>query len=313
MEKKIIVLMATYNGEKYIEEQIESILNQTYKNIDIYIRDDGSTDKTMIIIEKYIKKYKNIFFIKDNYTSHGSSNNFLNIIKYIKNNKIKYDYCMFSDQDDFWLNSKVEKSVNEIMKYNNEKPVLVHSDLFVVDSNLNLIDKSFMSYRSLKYDECSFNKLLIQNNVTGCTMIMNKRLIDLIPNNENENKIAMHDWWITLIAAVFGEIHYLNESTIKYRQHSNNVIGATKVKSFRFILNRLFHKNYIRESLNKAIFQAIEFKKIYYSEMSKKEQKLINEFILLREENKLKKIYKIMKYKFLKQGIIQIIGEIIFI
>ena len=315
--EKIAILLATYNGEHYIKEQIDSILNQTNKNFDLYIRDDNSVDKTKEIIKEYMKLHKNIFLI-ENYNfieNHGASNNFLNLISFLKT-KQSYKYYMFSDQDDVWNENKIEKTLKEMKnteRVNGDIPILVHTDLMVVNQKLEILDDSFFNYRCLNSSINKINRLIIQNNVTGCTMMINRLLFDKIPVNKNTIKIAMHDWWITLIACSFGKISFLNESTIKYRQHEKNVVGATKVKSFKFIFNRLFKKNYVKETLNKAIIQAEEFYNVYNKELKTEDKEIILKFISLKSEKKIKKIYIIFKYNYFKQGLIQKIGQILFI
>ena len=135
----IDILMATYNGGKYISEQINSILNQTYKEWTLYIRDDGSKDNTVDIIDDYCKKYPGkIIRIKDDKLGLGAKLNFSELMKYSKSN-----YCMFADQDDVWLNTKIEDTMNKMIEAENihgkETPILVHTDLKVVDGNLNII------------------------------------------------------------------------------------------------------------------------------------------------------------------------------
>ena len=307
----IAILMATYNGEKYLTEQIDSIISQTYTDWKLYFRDDSSNDKTVNIINEYCNKYPDkLFLIKDNLECKSASKNFIQMLNYIAKLE-KFDYFMFSDQDDVWKEDKIEKTLAVIEQENNEIPILVHTDLEVVDSELNTLSKSFIKYRNLDSDKKDLSHLLIQNNVTGCTMMFNKKLIEKI--NSNSNCIAMHDWWLTLIATTFGKIKFLNESTIYYRQHSNNVVGATKATSLSFVINRLLHSNHVKKTLNMSIEQAIVFYNEYKNCITKQQREILERFILLKNSNKLKKIYIVIKNNFLKQGLIQIIGELMYI
>lgn len=307
----IAILMATYNGEKYLTEQIDSIINQTCKDWKLYFRDDGSNDRTVDIINKYCEEYPDkLFLIKDNLECKSASKNFIQMLNYISGFE-EFDYFMFSDQDDVWKEDKIEKTLTIIEQENNEVPILVHTDLEVVDSELKTLSKSFITYRNLDVNKKDLSHLLIQNNVTGCTMMFNRKLLEKI--NSNSNCIAMHDWWLTLIAATFGKIKFLNESTIYYRQHSNNVVGATKATSLSFIINRLFHSNHVKKTLNMSIEQAIVFYNEYKNDITKQQRAILEKFILIKNSNKLKKIYIIIKNNFLKQGLIQIIGELIYI
>lgn len=308
------ILMATYNGEKYINEQITSLINQSYTDWILYIRDDGSTDKTKEIEEKYSKLYPNKIKIvqKENSVS-GSKYNFWELCKFVSNTDCKY--IMFCDQDDVWNNDKIEKTINLMKQSETETPnipVLVHTDLEVVDKDLNILNNSFIKYMSLNPKYKTIEKLLIQNNVTGCTMMINRLLLEKALLTSNIDNIIMHDWWIALIASVFGRIVFLDSATIKYRQHKDNVIGAKKTNSLKYIISRIFSKDTINDKLKSAIEQSKLFVNFYDNNLNGKTSALINTFSNIAKFNKIKRIYTIIKYGFWKQGIIRVIGEIVF-
>ena len=308
----VAIVMATYNGEKYLKEQIESILNQTYKDFVLYIRDDNSTDSTNKIINEYTEKYPNkIIQVKDDKVARGACKNFMYLLEYVYSLN-KHDIYMFSDQDDFWLENKVEITVNRYNEVSNkEQPILIHTDLNVVDSKLELINKSFLKYSNLDSDCKEFNKYLIQNNVTGCTTLVNQKLVDMV--NFKINDLCMHDWYFALLASAFGQVIFINKSTINYRQHGNNVLGAKKVKGICGIYNKLIKNNTIKKDLSRVFKQAESFKENHYQELNEKNKKIIDDFCKIKDSNKIKKIIIINKNKFYKQGIIRKIGEIIFI
>lgn len=313
--KKVAILMATYNGEKYLKEQIESILNQTYKEFVLYIRDDDSTDATNQVISEYTEKYpEKIVQVIDNKIARGACNNFMYLLKYVHNLN-KYDLFMFSDQDDFWLEDKVELTINEYNKVENkEQPILVHTDLNVVDSQLNIMDESFLKYSNLNGNSNGFNNYLVQNNVTGCTTFINKRLVDLV-KFDIEN-IRMHDWYFALLASAFGQVIFVNKSTIKYRQHGGNVLGAKKVGGVKEIYRKIienFRNTTIKKDLNELFLQGESFKNVYYNLLDDNKKKIIDDFCKIKYVNKFKKIRLIIKNKFYKQGKTRIIGEFIFI
>jgi len=315
MYKSIAILMATYNGEKYLKEQIDSILNQTYQDFVLYIRDDNSVDSTKKIIEDYKRLYpEKIVEVKDEKIARGACKNFMNLLEYVYNLK-RHDLFMFADQDDFWLKNKVEITVKEYNKISNtEQPILVHTDLNVVDSDLNLISKSFINYSSLNSNCKEFNKYLIQNNVTGCTMLINEKLVELV-KFDIEN-IRMHDWYFALIASAFGKVIFINSSTIQYRQHDNNVLGAKKSNEIKEIYLKIksnFKNKTIKRDLKELFKQANSFKKEHYELLDENKQKILNEFCKIEDAKKLKKIKIIIKNKFYKQSFIKKIGELIFI
>ena len=219
--EKVDILLATYNGEKYLREQIDSILNQSYKDFRLLISDDCSNDLTRSILEEYKNKDSRIevFFQENNL---GVVKNFEFLL-----GKVEAKYYMFSDQDDIWKENKIEKSLSKI----EEGFDLVYSDLEVVDENLNVIYESYWKLKGI-YDKIkkynNFNSLYLNNFVTGCTMISRKELINKFLPLPNTSKYVLHDYWISLILSQDGRISYIEEPLIKYRQHKNNKVGSKK-------------------------------------------------------------------------------------
>lgn len=224
MEGQIDILLATYNGEKYLREQIDSILNQTYKNIRLIVSDDCSKDGTRKILEEYKNKDERI---KVYYQEKN-----LGVVKNIEFllGKVESPYYMLADQDDYWLPEKAEKSL-ETLKNNNAD--LVFGDLEVVDENLNTMYESFNDYMLLsrkinKYID-SYKVNYLYNCVTGCTVLSKKETIEKILPLPTNSKYLIHDHWIGLMASLNGKLAYMPEKYIKYRQHGNNQVGTEKV------------------------------------------------------------------------------------
>lgn len=310
---KIAIMMATYNGENYIKEQLDSILSQTNRDWTLFIHDDKSSDQTPRILAEYAKKHPEIEVITDSSVVGGSSErNFSAIHKWVTEH-YDFDYFMFADQDDFWYDTKVENSLKtlENVPDHEAKPVLVHTDLEIVDEGLNTLGQSFFAYRALDASVKDLSHLLIQNNITGCTMFWNKALNDKLTLDSEH--VAMHDWWISLVAASFGEIVVLKEPTIKYRQHGNNVVGATKVNTIGFIVKRLMGSAHVKETLALSFEQAKAFYAVYANQLDASAKATLERFIAIPQKNKLSRIYQVSKYGFLKQGKVQIVGELLFI
>lgn len=313
-DNTVAICMATYNGATYVKEQIESIEQQSYKNWVLFIRDDNSTDDTVSIIKEKAKKNPGkIILIEDDSIQGGSSKkNFAGILKWVSCN-YDFNYFMFSDQDDYWLPYKVEMAINKVKVieeiYNG--PILIHTDLKVVDKDLNVIGESFIKYRALDPNVKDINHLLIQNNVTGCTMCWNKRLNDIL--DISDDSVAMHDWWMALVATCFGKIEFIKEPTIQYRQHGRNVVGATRVNTLAFIFKRLFGNAHVKETLHMSVRQAEAFLNYYEKDLTHKQILEIRRFSELYKHNKISRMFIVLKNGYLKQGLVQIVGELMFI
>ena len=266
MNAKVLVLISTYNGEKYIEEQLDSLLMQTYKEIDILIRDDGSTDRTINLIEGYIDKNKEkITLIKGK--NIGVVNSFFNLIDYAKN---EYFYFAFCDQDDYWEKNKIEEAVKKLNESDNKLPLMYCSNKKIVDSNLKLI-RPFEK----KIIIPNFGNAMVENVATGCTILINSKLLDILKKERNTSKVIMHDWWIYLIATAFGRVIFDNNSYILYRQHENNVVGNSN-------WGKRIRNHIILRNENKLREQLIEFKKVYELLLTKENKMKLDNFLLIR-------------------------------
>lgn len=224
MEEQIDVLLATYNGEKYVEQQIESILNQTYKNIRLLISDDCSNDNTVNILKEYEKKDSRIkLYIQSQ--NLGVVKNIEFLLKNVEN-----ELYMLSDQDDVWLPEKIEMSIKTLRESNAD---LVFGDLEVVDENLKTIYPSFGDFmllnRKISKYIGSYKVNYLYNCVTGCTILSKKEFIEKILPLPKKSKYLLHDHWIGLIVAINGKLVYMPEKYIKYRQHGNNEVGTNKI------------------------------------------------------------------------------------
>jgi glycosyltransferase involved in cell wall biosynthesis len=213
---KVQVLLSTYNGEAYIKAQLDSILNQSYSNISILIRDDGSHDNTREILKEYKNNHAKIeYYEGDNI---GVVNSFFNLINNADKNASFY---ALADQDDIWLKDKILIAINKINDINLDLPLLYCSDFTLVNKELQILKNQIPKIKVTP----SFGNALVENKATGCTCVFNKKLINILQGKQPEYLI-MHDWWIYLVANCFGNVLFDNESNILYRQHGNNAVGA---------------------------------------------------------------------------------------
>jgi len=288
--EKIAILLATYNGEAYISEQIESILSQTCEDWVLYIHDDGSKDNTMEIIRHYEQKYPEKIVILDAPSTGGAKTNFLYLFQ-----QIEAPFYMCCDQDDIWLPEKIEvtkKEMENLARGDEDKPCLVFTELRVVDGELNTIAERMSDYQGLDCKKLNFNRALIQNVVTGCTMMVNRVLRDEMNKIEDYDNVLMHDWWALLVATRFGKVAFVETATILYRQHGNNGVGASHATSFLYKLKRMLQGEEIKQSLVNTRNQARAFAGLY----SEPADALAYKYARLGELGKIKRLKFYDKY-----------------
>jgi glycosyltransferase involved in cell wall biosynthesis len=292
-----LVLIACYQGERFLPAQLDSLLNQTFKDFRILARDDGSTDRTKAILEEYSLRYPEKITVLPSGARLGVVGNFNALLE-----QANSDIIFFCDQDDIWEDNKVELTLKA---FRTKTPLLVHTDLQLVDENAISMHRSFWEYSQIDpLEGNNFNRVLVQNHVTGCTMAINKPLRDLaypIPKDA-----IMHDWWISLIASSCGEILALSEKTIRYRQHSSNTLGARTInwidglkKLFLFLKTPEINTEaaLLRQSQATALHE--RFKKI----MSPCKLKTLELFLKAPDMTILKRKWVYLLHKFSRQGL----------
>lgn len=262
---KVLVLMSTYNGDKYINQQIDSILNQVGVDVDLLIRDDGSTDSTKDIINTYCEKDKRVkAYTGNNLKSAGS---FFDLVKHADG----ADYYAFSDQDDVWDKNKLSRAVKILSKKDNSIPLLYYCNMRVVDENLNFIR---MMHTNRKCTDYRYS-VLVEYYAAGCTMVFNTAALELCKDNLPKGKI-MHDTWMEILCQFFGKVYYDPKAFISYRQHSNNVIGVPTSKRQETIrsFKRLFDKGkQPRYEYANVIYNNI------FNKLNKNDQKKVEEIV----------------------------------
>lgn len=304
----VSIVMATYNGEKYLEDQIDSILSSTYKDYELYIVDDGSQDATMEILGRYEKKYPDKVHIQQNKSNLGVTLNFLNAII-----KTSSDYIMLCDQDDVWKKDKIAKTLKKTRQmeaqFGKDLPIAVFTDANVVDSNLKLIDESFFKSGRLNPSLIDLPHLLMENKLIGCTVMINQALRKALQSYTLPKRARFHDGWIGLIAASMGKIGFINEPTLLYRQHEANVVGNRNFLSY--ILSRVGNIKGQKNALRSLYIQAEEFASLYHDIIDSSKLEIILRFSKLDQEGFVNKRITIMRCGYLKTGFIRNVGLMI--
>lgn len=280
MDSLVYILLASYNGEKYIEKQLDSIISQTYTNWRLLIRDDGSNDNTISIIEKYIAKDDRIILIDkiDSNKGNGSCQNFHNLLKAATLNDASL--IMFCDQDDYWFTNKIEFMLTKMIGTSSD---MIYSDFLFSDEKLNELPAEIQKSKS-PFIFPFFKSLIVQNQVYGCTMMINgelaKKSLPIPEIAEN------HDYWITLVAAgTNAKIYHLKEALMLYRQHDNNVTGSFKD---HYIIPRIKRLLFSFENLKKIELKKILMLRKLYEQLNN-ELALNNKKLLAGYLNSLKK------------------------
>lgn len=306
-ETKLDILLATYNGGPYLDAQIDSLVAQSCRDWTLMVHDDGSTDDTVAIVKRYEEACPGrIVLLEDNASFRSASLNFGYLLE-----KSDASYIMFCDQDDVWYPEKIEKTMARMLEMEQTYPglpLLVHTDLEVTDEDLHTIDDSFWHYGNLdpRYD--ALPRLLMQNFITGCTMMINRKLMEkALPIPENA---IMHDWWLGLVASRFGKIGYLPEATVAYRQHAKNDTGAQRFGVVEVLERtlRYFDASKLRRQLARNRRQAGEFLDRFEAELLPEERQMLAAFSDLERLPFRQRRCVLLQYGLLKQGWIRNAG-----
>ncbi|QPF26016.1 Putative glycosyltransferase EpsE [Klebsiella pasteurii] len=302
--KKIQVLLATYNGEKYIVDQINSVLINFERmpsyECEILISDDASTDRTIDIVLEHFHWCDKIKILSSE-RKGGVKNNFSYLIA-----SADADIIFFCDQDDFWLPNKIATFENCFFDEEGKNrftniPVLVHSDLCVVDKDLIPVHISMFKYQKLNPNP-TFPNLVVSNSVTGCVTAINRSLLSLLKKSSVADSI-MHDWYIGLIATALGKTIFIPKSFILYRQHGNNQVGAKKI-----VLTSVFNfKRFsnVLDSINATKKQASLFLDDFSDILDDSHKKILNEYVNSFEKSWTSRLRLFLKGDVVKYGAIR--------
>ena len=291
-KKKVVVLLSTYNGEQYVEEQIDSILNQnTSHQVDLIIRDDGSQDQTLQILKNYETSYPSRVkvFYEDNI---GYIRSFFELIKKAGG----YDYYALSDQDDIWLEDKLDIAVKMCEECEYDGPLLYGSSSFLVNGNLEIFGETQKQLR-----EMNFYNVMIQNFLPGHAQVFNDKLCKILKQDIDYSKIYVHDFWITYMATLYGKVIFDNNSHTLYRQHGENSIGFGK-NTIEWFSERL--KRIKKSDSKKIAAQMHFFYENYHSLLKKEEEEELIKFIK-EQKNFLRRMRYVFTTKMYRQKTVE--------
>lgn len=264
------ILLSTYNGATYLKPLMDSLLQQDYPQVSILVRDDGSSDNTVHLLQEYATNENNIQVVFGK--NIGFVQSFLHLIELASSNA---DYLALCDQDDVWRSNKISQAIEYLQQYPQEIPVLYGSRAVLVDENLKML-----GYTDIPQKKLSFQNALVECTLLGCTSLFNQATRQLLLGKFPRYAYG-HDWWIYLVVSAFGIVLYDCEPKIIYRQHDKNVFGIsstildkTKMKIYRFLTQG-------KQQL--VVKQAEEFRRIYESLLSDKYRKTLEDFLESRK------------------------------
>lgn len=294
------ILMAVYNGGPYLSAQIESVLAQTFEDWELLISDDGSSDESLEVIRDFSSKDRRVRLVLDGKRYGGAKKHFMALLR-----EADAPYVMACDQDDVWDADKVDVTLKEMRsREQGEKPLLVCTDLRVVDQDLNELSPSFLTYSGMDAGKLTFGYFLASCLVTGCTMMVNKSLLRLLQVPCDEDELVMHDWWASLVAAAFGEVVHLDRATISYRQHGTNSVGAQRFS----VAGAFAALDQKRDTERAAMRQAAELKRVFGGRLNDAQLKMLDAFLAIEKANPIAKVGLMSKADIWRNGFMRNAG-----
>ncbi len=310
MEKpKVTVLLAAYKGSRYVGAQIDSILAQDTDDWQLILSDDG--EETVPVLEAYAKAHPDrIRHIRSGERFGSAQKHFMYLLTHYG---LETDYVMFCDQDDVWHPDKIRVTLEfmEAEETDPALPVLVHTDLKVVDEELEEMAPSFLRFSKMDGSRLAFHELLVQNVVTGCTVMINHSLAVLAARAGDVPQMMMHDWWMALIAAAFGKAAFLPTATMDYRQHKSNQVGAKDAGSLRYLLSRL-NGSYVLDMRDGTLVQAGAFLKLYGERMTEEQKNDCRAMLGLASHGKIWRLRALTRHRLWKNTLPRRLGQVIY-
>lgn len=306
---EVTILLAAYNGSGYISQQIDSILRQSFQAFRLILSDDGSTDDTPELLEGYARRHPDkITHYRSGLRFGCAQTHFMHLLGQFHDTP----YLMFCDQDDVWHGDKIEKTLAKMRSLEKDPavPVLVHTDLRVVDGALQELSPSFCKLSNLDGNRTALNQLLIQNVVTGCTVMMNRALAELACRKSPQKAMLMHDWWLAILASATGKVGFLQEATIDYRQHGSNSVGAKNTRSLAYLWKRFASRD-TRQVLIGTARQAELFLEQYGDVLDPGQLAMVKAFASTADAPWRIRIRIYRKYRIWKCGFLRTLAQIL--
>ena len=342
---KVCVLLAAYNGERFISEQMQSISAQTMTEFEVLYQDDGSTDRTEAILAEWSGKDARFHPAKEQGRHLGPAGNFISLLS-----QADSDLMVLCDQDDIWEKEKLSKllqayegavsslsanseasgkncaqRVSPILVHSDAcaeasgdicsqrvPPILVHSDASVMDQDGGMLHPSFFRLQGWDPRAIHLNQLLVQNNATGCLMMLNRPLRDLVVQYGDPSRMFMHDWFIVLTAAAFGKVVFVNEPLTRYRQHGENAIGASRKNLIQRGFEALKQREKAKERVALTYSHSEAFLQAYGEALPSDARKTADDYLSTQHLPKLQRLTALRRQGCLMQSPVTRMGQLLF-
>lgn len=280
------ILLATYNGAAYIEEQVRSLIAQTYTQWRLLVHDDGSTDQTLAILKSLAAEDERVLLIEDGIVGLGVERNFIHLLRHST-----APYCMFCDQDDVWLPQKIDRMLEVMQQHDQSKPQVLYSNAFLWSTERGIIsDKN-----TLTYPTTLRKTLFLNTGIQGAAALMNSKMREIVA--EPLTYYAMHDHVLLLAGLCFGEVHYLHESLMYYRQHDKNVTGNAPGSKLKKLL--LMWENRHVRLVSRVHYEGLKaFYERWQTEMQADDKLVVEAFLAMPSKQSFSRVTDIIKYRF---------------
>ena len=308
---KTAVLLTAFNGSGHLSALLDSLRTQTDPDFVVLMQDDGSSDNTPDLLREAASGDSRFMFGSEQGKHLGAAGNFISLIR-----QTDADYCLLCDQDDIWEPEKVAVLKRTILdleaQYGSDTPLLVHSDCSLISESGDLIGSSFFRHQGWDPDAVTLPRLLVQNNVTGCTLIMNRPLHDLVASHAKAKDLFMHDWFIALTAASFGRIAFVSQPLTRYRQHGDNAIGAsTKPLLMRGLAALRSRKDAKRRILLTYTHTKV-FRRLYENELPAQALSIVDGYLSTQRMRKIPRVLAVRRMGCVMQSPVTRLGQLLF-
>ena len=305
------VLLTAFNGAGHLPDLLDSLLAQEDPDFSVLMQDDGSADRTPDLLREIAGRDPRFTFGAEQGKHLGAAGNFLSLIR-----QADADYCLLCDQDDIWEPEKISLLKQKIRdlesQYGSGTPLLVHSDCSLIDPSGEKTGDSFFRHQGWDPNALSLPRLLVQNNVTGCTLIMNRPLRELIASHAKAKDLFMHDWFIALTAAAFGRIAFVDRPLTRYRQHGGNAIGASSKPLLLRGLDALKHRKETKRRILLTYTHTKVFRKLYEGELPEEALAIVDAYLSTQRMRKIPRVLAVYRMGCRMQSPLTRLGQVFF-